>query len=51
MRKTKWDFPGGPVAKDLPANAGAACLIPGLGRVHMLQGSVGELLSAATAES
>ena len=28
----KWGFPGGPVVKDLPANAGDVGLIPGLGR-------------------
>ena len=30
-------FPGGSVVKNLPANAGDAGLIPGLGRPHMLQ--------------
>ena len=29
------NFPGGPVAKNLPANAGDTGLIPGLGRYHM----------------
>ena len=33
------DFPGGPVAKNLPASAGDTGLIPGLGRFHMLQGN------------
>ena len=33
------DFPGDPVVKNLPANAGNSVLIPGLGRFHMLQGS------------
>ena len=28
-------FPGGPVVKNLPANAGDMGLIPGLGRSHM----------------
>ena len=28
----KWDFPGGSVVKNLPASAGDAGLIPGLGR-------------------
>ena len=28
-------FPGGPVIKNLPANAGDASLIPGLGRSHI----------------
>ena len=30
------DFPGGAVAKNLPANAGDTGSIPGLGRSHML---------------
>ena len=29
------DFPGGPVVKNLPANAGDMGLIPGPGRSHM----------------
>ena len=29
-----WDFPGGPVVKHLPANAGDTGSIPGLGRLH-----------------
>ena len=29
------DFPGGPVVKNLPANAGDAGSLPGLGRSHM----------------
>ena len=29
------DFPGGPVVKNLPANAGDTGLIAGLGRVHV----------------
>ena len=29
---TDWDFPGGSVVKNLPANAGDAGLIPGSGR-------------------
>ena len=32
-----WDFPGGPVVKNLPANAGDTGLILDLGRSHMLQ--------------
>ena len=31
-----WDFPGGPVVKNLPANAGELGLIPAPGRSHML---------------
>ena len=34
-----WDFPGGAVVKDPPANAGDTCSSPGLGRSHMLQSS------------
>ena len=34
-----WDFPGSPVVKNLPANAGDMGLIPGLGRFHMLRGN------------
>ena len=30
------DFPGGPVVKNPPANAGDTGLIPGSGRSHML---------------
>ena len=33
------DFPGGPVVKSLPANAGHVSLIPGPGRFHMLRGN------------
>ena len=33
------DFPGGPVVKNLPANAGDMGSIPGLGKYPMLQGS------------
>ena len=31
-------FPGGPVDKTAPANAGDTGLIPGAGRFHMLRG-------------
>ena len=31
-----WDFPGGTVVKNLPANAGDTGSIPGPGRSHML---------------
>ena len=37
MRKAKWDFPGGPVVKNLPDNAGDTVSIPGPGRSHLLQ--------------
>ena len=33
------DFPGGPVVKNLPANAADMGLISDLGRFHMLQGN------------
>ena len=32
-----WDFPGGTVVKNLPANAGDTGSIPSLGRSHMLR--------------
>ena len=32
-----WDFPGGAVVKNLPANAVDSGSSPGLGRSHMLQ--------------
>ena len=35
----KWDFPGGTVDKNPPANAGDTGSISGPGRFHMLQGS------------
>ena len=38
------DFPGGPVVRNLPANAGNRGSIPGLGRFHMLQGNKAHLL-------
>ena len=34
-----WDFPDGPVVKNLPASAGDVGLIPGLRRSHVLQGN------------
>ena len=33
------DFPGCPVVKSLPVNAGDTGSIPGPGRFHMLQGN------------
>ena len=33
------DIPGGPLAKNLPANAGETGSIPGPGRAHMAQGN------------
>ena len=38
-----WDFPGGPVVKNLPANAGDTGLILDLGRSHMLQSNQARL--------
>ena len=32
-----WDFPGGTVVKNPPANAGDTGSIPGLGRFHVPQ--------------
>ena len=34
-----WDFPGGPVVKNLPANAGDSGLISGPGGSHMQRDS------------
>ena len=39
QESTLWDFPGGPVVKNLPANAGHTGLIPGLGRLYMPRGN------------
>lgn len=40
LRKPVWGLPQGPVAKNLPASAGDAGLIPGRGlRSHMQRGS------------
>ena len=36
---TFYNFPDGPVVKNLPANAGDASLIPGLGRLRVLRGN------------
>ena len=38
-KKIILDFPGGPVVKNLPSNAGVMGSIPGLGRSHMPQGN------------
>ena len=38
-KKMMKDFPGDPVAKDLPANAGNMGSVPDLGRVYMPQGN------------
>ena len=39
LRSSKQDFPGGPLVKNLPANARDMGLIPGARRFHMLQGN------------
>ena len=38
------DFPGGPVVRNLPANAGDRGSIPSAGRFHMLQGNKARVL-------
>ena len=35
LKKDDWDFPGGAVVKNPPANAGDTGSSPGLGRSHM----------------
>ena len=35
----QWNFPGGPVVKNLPASAWDIGSIPGPGIFHMLQGN------------
>ena len=35
FKNTGWDFPGGPVDKNLSANAGDAGSLSGLGRSHV----------------
>ena len=35
IKTLPWDFPGGAVVKNLPANAGDTGSSPGLGRSHM----------------
>ena len=37
LKINKQDFPGGAVAKNMPANAGDMSSIPGPGRSHMPQ--------------
>ena len=39
IKTTMRDFPGGPVVKNLPANAGVMGSIPGLGRFHIPWGN------------
>ena len=48
-----WDFAGGPLVRNLPANAGDMGLVRGPGRFHILQGNqvrVPSLLSPHTLE-
>ena len=37
LKSVLWDFPGGAVVKNLPANSGGMGLSPGPGRSHMPQ--------------
>ena len=37
IRAGLWDFPGGPVGKNLPVNAEDSGSMPGLRRFHMLR--------------
>ena len=39
FKMDNWDFPCGPVVKNLPANAGNTSSIPGPGRFHVSQGN------------
>ena len=39
IKKQYWDFPGGPVLKNPPANVGDMGLIPAPGGSHMPQSS------------
>ena len=39
LKQDSWDFPGGAVVKNPPANAGDMGSIPGPGRSHMPQGN------------
>ena len=38
-KERRWDFPGGPMVKNAPVNAGDIGLIPGQGRFHLLKGN------------
>ena len=38
VKRGQEDFPGGPVVKNPPCNAGNADSVPGQGRVHTEQG-------------
>ena len=48
MKNSSRDFPGGPVVKNLPSNAGDAGLIPGQG--PKIPHAVGQLLSPCALE-
>ena len=39
LLRAPWNFPGGPLVKNLPAKAGGMGSIPGPGRFHMPQGN------------
>ena len=39
LQINSWDFPGGPVVKNPPPNAGDTGSIPGLVRFYMLRGN------------
>ena len=46
------DFPGGPVVKNLPANAGETCLIPGQeAKIPHASGQLSPLATAAESTS
>ena len=47
-KKSDLDFPGGPVVKNPPANAGNMGMIPGSGRFHMLEGNNCVLCTTST---
>ena len=46
LKNSPWDFPGGPVVKNPPSNAGDLGLIPGLGT--KIPHASGQLSSRAT---
>ena len=48
--KIEWDFPGGTVNRNPPANAGNTHLIPGLGRTHMPKSNKGLCATATEPE-
>ena len=50
LYKVSWDFPGGAVVKNLPANAGVTALSPGPGRSHIPHAAERHNYWACTAE-